>query len=141
MTTVDLSPSGIAVPTGDLPGWTLGSTDDFLGTSLNLEEWHTYSGRPNRAPLAQWDPSHVVVQDGLLELQTYQDPEYPGLWTSGGLKLDLSQTSGKYLVRFRMDEGDGVAGISLLWPTDKSWPYEDEIDFAEDSGGDRSYSF
>jgi myo-inositol-hexaphosphate 3-phosphohydrolase len=140
VTTVDLSPSGIAVPTGDLPGWTLSFTDDFLGTSLNLEEWHTYSGRPNGAPLAQWDPSHVVVQDGLLELQTYQDPEYPGLWTSGGLKLDLSQTYGKYLVRFRMDEGDGVAGISLLWPTDKDWPYEDEIDFAEDAGGDRSYT-
>jgi len=127
-----------SVPTDDLPGWDLTFTDDFNGDSLNETFWGRYSGPPTgpHSPLALWDPSHVVVQGGNLELQTYADPRFPGFWTSGGLALaTLPQTFGKYLVRVRCEPAEGVACIGLLWPNDNNWP--PEIDFFEDFGGDR----
>jgi beta-glucanase (GH16 family) len=130
------APSGVSVPTGDLPGWKLSYKDDFTGTALNEQLWSAYSGRPGGAPLAQWDPSHVVIKDGAMELQTYQNSKYPGLWTSGGVSMDVGQTYGKYLVRFKMDPGEGIDGIGLLWPDSPSWP--PEIDFIEGLGGDRT---
>ena len=44
----------------------------------------------------------------------------------------IQQRYGKYLVRFRMAGGKGVAGILLLWPQAPHWP--PEIDFAETGG-------
>jgi hypothetical protein len=131
-------PSGVAMPLGDLPGWKRVFSDDFNGTALNAAAWGTYTGQPGGDPGGLWDPSHVVVHDGILELQTYQDPAHGGRWVSGGVSSAeaLKQTYGKYLVRFRMDPGYGVAGIVLLWPSSGGWP--PEIDFAEDGGGNRS---
>ncbi len=131
-------PSGEAMPTGDLPGWKLVFSDDFNGTALNMRAWGTYSGQPGGDPGGLWDPSHVVVHDGVLELQTYRDPAFGNRWVSGGLSSApaLRQTYGKYLVRFRIDQGHGIAGIMLLWPSTSGWP--PEIDFAEDGGGTRT---
>ena len=131
-------PSGVAMPLGDLPGWKRLFSDDFNGSALNTAAWGTYSGQPGGDPGGLWDPSHVVVHGGLLELQTYQDPAHGERWVSGGVSSAqaLKQTYGKYLVRFRMDPGYGVAGIVLLWPSSGGWP--PEIDFAEDGGGNRS---
>jgi beta-glucanase (GH16 family) len=77
------------------------------------------------------------VRNGVLELSTYRDPRHGRRWVSGGVSSShaLKQTYGKYLVRFRMDAGKGVAGILLLWPSADHWP--PEIDFAE-SGGESS---
>ena len=131
-------PSGVAMPLGDLPGWKRLFSDDFNGSALNTAAWGTYSGQPGGDPGGLWDPFHVVVHGGLLELQTYQDPAHGERWVSGGVSSAqaLKQTYGKYLVRFRMDPGYGVAGIVLLWPSSGGWP--PEIDFAEDGGGNRS---
>ncbi len=52
---------------------------------------------------------------------------------TGGVKLNLSQTYGDYQVRMRVDSGQGVSLVALLWPTSNAWP--PEIDFTEDSGG------
>src|SRR6266571_3883149 len=132
------SPSGVAMPTGNLPGWQMVFADDFTGSSLNQAAWGPYSGQPGGDPGGWWDPSHVVVHDGVLELQSYQDPAFGNRWVSGGVSSApaLKQTYGKYEVRFRMDQGVGIAGIALLWPSDGGWP--PEIDFAEDGGGNRS---
>jgi beta-glucanase (GH16 family) len=132
------TPSGAAIPTGNLPGWQQVFADDFAGTSLNASNWGTYQGQPGGDPGGWWDPSHVVVHNGLLELQTYQDPAFGNRWVSGGLSSAraLKQTYGKYLVRFRMDKGNGIGGIGLLWPSDGGWP--PEIDFVEDGGGNRT---
>jgi beta-glucanase (GH16 family) len=131
-------PSGEAIPTGDLPGWKMVFSDDFKGRALDTRAWGAYSGAPGGDPGGFWDPSHVVVHDGVLELQTYQDPAFGNRWVSGGLSSAraLKQTYGKYLVRFRMDPGFGIAGIMLLWPSNNLWP--PEIDFAEDGGGLRT---
>jgi hypothetical protein len=132
------TPSGIAMPAGNLPGWQMVFADDFGGTSLNTKSWGTYEGQPGGDPGGWWDPSHVVVRNGMVELQNYQDPALGSRWVSGGLSSAraLKQTFGKYLVRFRMDKGNGIAGIALLWPSGGGWP--PEIDFAEDGGGNRS---
>jgi beta-glucanase (GH16 family) len=126
------------MPTGNLPGWVMAFSDDFTGNALDTAAWGAYSGQPSGDPGGFWDPSHVVVHDGMLELLTYRDPRWDNRWVSGGVSSApaLRQAYGKYLVRFRMDRGDGIAGVLLLMPSNGDWP--PEIDFAEDGGGPRS---
>jgi beta-glucanase (GH16 family) len=132
------TPSGIAMPTGDTTGWRMAFSDDFNGSQLNPNKWNAYEGPAGGDPDTLWDPSHVVVKGGMLQLQNYRDPNDNNKWVSGGVSSDvgLHQTFGKYLVRFRMDAGNGITGILLLWPENNQWP--PEIDFAENGGGDRS---
>ncbi|HWD08575.1 MAG TPA: glycoside hydrolase family 16 protein, partial [Actinomycetota bacterium] len=94
-------------------------------------------------PGGWWDPSHVVVSGGMLQLQCYVDPAHANPanmngYVCGGVGSGgaLVQTYGQYDVRFRVDKGDGIGYAALLWPSYTSWP--PEIDFAEDGGGDRS---
>jgi beta-glucanase (GH16 family) len=112
--------------------WRLVFTDDFTH-GLDKRKWGLYSGQPGGDPGGWWMPSHVIVRDGILRLQSYRDRRHGGRWASGGLSSAraLKQTYGKYEVRFRLDAGYGVAGIVLLWPVDR-WP--PEIDFAENGG-------
>jgi beta-glucanase (GH16 family) len=123
---------------GDLPNLHLALCDDFAGVSLDRSKWGAYEGQPGGDPGGWWDPSHVVVHNGVLELQNYRDPKFGNRWVSGGVSSAraLKQTYGLYLVRFRVDKGNGIGAILLLWPSTDSWP--PEIDFAEDGGGDRS---
>ncbi|CAF1362299.1 unnamed protein product [Rotaria sp. Silwood1] len=118
------------MPTTNLTGWTLAFSDDFSGSSLHYPSWFKYGG-------TLWDGSHVVVENGLLELQSYRDPKFNNTWKSGGVSTiqgyGSNSTYGKYLVRQRVDPGYGIAAIALLWPSDNSWP--PEIDFYEDGGG------
>jgi beta-glucanase (GH16 family) len=137
-------PSGQAMPTGNLPGWRMVFSDDFAGPALNTDKWGTYQYQPGGDPGGWWDPSHVVVSNGVLNLESYVDPAHanpqnPGGYVSGGVSSGpgLKQTYGKYLVRFRIDQGYGIAGVLLLWPTNDAWP--PEIDFAEDGGGSRDH--
>jgi beta-glucanase (GH16 family) len=99
-----------------------------------MSKWGTYSGQPGGDPGGWWDPSHVRVRNGVLNLESYRDPALGGRWVSGGVSSApaLTQTYGKYAVRFRVDRGKGVAAVLLLWPTSEHWP--PEIDFAEDGG-------
>ena len=57
-----------------------------------------------------------------------------GVFTAGGISTShsLLQTYGTYDVRFRIDDGSGVAYAILLWPATGSGP--PEVDFAEDNG-------
>ena len=124
-----------AMPTGDPPGWKLVFADDF-NHGLDHSKWGRYNGQPGGDPGGWWDPSHVTVGNGRLRLETYRDQRFGGRWVSGGVSSShgLRQRYGKYLVRFRMDGGKGVAGIMLLWPVRDHWP--PEIDFAETGGMD-----
>jgi beta-glucanase (GH16 family) len=47
-----------------------------------------------------------------------------------------AQIYGKYLVRMRIDKGDGIGATALLWPVANVWP--PEVDFYEDGGGART---
>jgi beta-glucanase (GH16 family) len=109
---------------------------DGFEHGFSASKWGRYSGQPGGDPGGWWDPSHVAVRRGILELRTYRDPRFGNRWVSGGVSSarSLTQRYGKYEVRFRMQSGKGVTGVLLLWPTADHWP--PEIDFAEDGGTD-----
>lgn len=134
------------MPTGNLRGWREVFSDDFTGTSLDWQ-WTPYWGQPGGDPGGFFDPSHVTVSDGELVISAYQDPADaawdagPDTYVTGGISSSPSfaQTYGKYLVRFRMGAGQGVAVAILLWPQTNTWP--PEIDFAEDNGSNRQTNY
>ena len=113
--------------------WRRVFTENF-SRDLSPRRWGHYTGHPGGDPGGLWDPSHVVVRNGKLRLETYRDPRFGNRWVSGGTSSAraLKQTYGRYRVRLRMDGGRGVAGIALLWPSADVWP--PEVDFAETGG-------
>jgi len=125
-------PSGEAPPGADaLAGYKLTYVNDFLGTSLPAG-WYVFTGVPGGDPNGQFAASHVVVSDGLLNLNTWKDPEYQDRWVTGGLcQCGVSRTYGAYFVRSRVT-GAGPNVVQLLWPTSNVWP--PEIDFSETGG-------
>jgi beta-glucanase (GH16 family) len=127
--------TGATGPPARIHGWKRVFFDGFT-RGVSRAHWGRYSGQPGGDPGGWWDPSHVVARRGKLVLRTYRDPRFGNRWVSGGVSSAraLKQRYGKYLVRFRMDRGRGVAGILLLWPVADHWP--PEIDFAEDGGRD-----
>ena len=46
--------------------------DGFGGTRLNRRVWTPYTGRPGGDPGGWWEPSHVVVRNGVLNLETVE---------------------------------------------------------------------
>jgi glycosyl hydrolase family 16 len=131
------SSSGNRMPVGDIRGWRQVFSDDFEGSGLDTAKWTAYSGQPGGDKAGWWAPSHVVVGDCGLTLKSYRDPAArAGVFVSGGIGMHLRQTFGKYLVRMRVDHGDGISAIALLWPAQDLWP--PEVDFYEDGGGARN---
>jgi beta-glucanase (GH16 family) len=133
------SPSGQAMPIGDIPGWHQVFADDFSGTTLNASNWGPYSGQPGGDTAGWWSPSHVVVDNCMLTLKGYKDAAAkPEVFVTGGVGMrgTHAQTYGKYLVRMRADKGDGISAIALLWPQADVWP--PEVNFVEDGGGNRA---
>ena len=123
-----------SAPPAQAPGWRRVLFDGFGGHRLNRRVWTPYTGRPGGDPGGWWEPDRVVVRGGALNLDTSRDPRLGNRWVSGGVSSahGLEQRYGMYLARFRMDAGEGVAGVLLLWPKAPHWP--PEIDFAETGG-------
>ncbi len=145
---VDLAtnPSGAAVPR-PIPDWTEVFTDNFTSPST-LSNYQVYgdSGRNPDGSGSCFSANHVEVTGGELVIRGYKDPaaltangcagDVNG-WVTGGVKLTAnSQTYGKYEVRMRVDNGQGVSVVALLWPTSDTWP--PEIDFTEDNGASQT---
>ncbi len=126
---------------GAVAGWTQTFADDFTSPA-SLSDYQIYSGTPGDGSDSCWASSHVVVTGGELILKGYKDPAAVAAngctgdsnqIVTGGVKLTAnSQTYGKYEVRMRVDNGQGVSLVALLWPTSDTWP--PEIDFTEDNG-------
>ena len=134
-------PSGVPVPTGNLPGWQLTYSQDFSGTTLP-PGWGAYSGEPGGDPYGYWDSANVTVSNGELHLSTTpnDDPQSSNTSSTGGVAFSGNpQQYGMYLVRMKGDYEPGlqISDIALLWPADgNTWP--PEMDFFEDEGGSRS---
>jgi Glycosyl hydrolases family 16 len=121
--------SGAGVP-GSVPGWQLTYSTDFPGNSLP-SHWGAYSGQPGNDPDGNWNPANVAVSGGELHF-------YAANGSTGGVSFGGNpQTYGMYQVRMKGDyePGINISDILLLWPDSNVWP--PEIDFFEDSGGDR----
>jgi beta-glucanase (GH16 family) len=140
------APSGVPMPTGNLPGWRRVFADDFTGSTLN-PQWKSYWGIPGGDPGGFFDPTHVTVTGGQLVISAFKDPTDnpydagPNTYVTGGVSTSPSfaQTYGKYLVRFKFAAGTGIAHAILLWPATDTWP--PEIDFSEDNGADRQTTY
>jgi beta-glucanase (GH16 family) len=130
--------SGANPPSGR--SWT---TYEFTGSGQPKPWiWNEYWGSSSPNGSGCWDSSHLVESGGVLNIKgslptgSETAPCATGSqFVTAGLKLQPSsyaQTYGTFLVRFRMDQGQGVSLVVLLWPANNSWP--PEVDFAEDNG-------
>lgn len=123
----DVGPPGAT----DLTGYTLNYETDFTGTTLPAG-WYVFTGVPGGDPGGHFGASHVEVADGMLQLNTYRDPQWGNRWVTGGLcQCGLSMKYGAYFVRSRITAA-GPNEAELLWPAGKEWP--PEIDFNETGG-------
>jgi beta-glucanase (GH16 family) len=133
------SPSGEAMPIGDLPGWKQAYTQDFT-TNVALGNFPgVYKGSVGAYPDGWKDtskngtyyPTKVhSVSGGVLDwfirtenglhLVSAPTPEIPA----------SARTYGRYAVRFRADPVPGYKTAWLLWPDSDNWS-EGEIDFPE----------
>lgn len=126
------APSGLAVPTDDLPGWDLLYTEDFDG-SLNWSDgWLApHSFKYNYS----WIGGLADVRDGVYDIPV-QDSNTSWLQLSQNPRH--LQTYGKYEIRMRADKVKNFAVTPLLWPAcNCKWP--PEINIIEDLVGDRHW--
>ncbi len=124
-------PSRMAPPAANaVRGYTRSYVNDFNGTKLP-PGWEVFTGVPGGDPGGQFASDHVVVNGGLLRLNTWKDPQYANKWVTGGLcQCQLAKTYGAYFIRSR-ETGAGANEVELLWPASNVWP--PEIDFNESS--------
>jgi hypothetical protein len=157
----DGSPSGLAMPRGDLPGWRQIFADDFTDDApvgqfhdVYGARWDAYpDGWPNTAgsgAMSRYYPSRVVsAQDGMLHLDLHSESlagtdlaagggsGAPGVYAlTAALQpaehgQPINQVYGKYTVRFHVDPAPGFYAAWLLWPQSEHWPYDGEISFPE----------
>ncbi|MEM7323781.1 MAG: glycoside hydrolase family 16 protein [Actinomycetota bacterium] len=89
--------------------------DDFSGDVLD-GAWTVYSGRGSHSIYGVRLPEAVSVEDGKLVITAANDGD--GVAASGGLRLELPQTYGRYALRIRTDEdpANATSGVVLTWP-------------------------
>ncbi len=149
-----LSPSGQAMPVGDLPGWKQVFTEDFTSGNVPV------GGFPGPAYTAKWSenysdgtpdtagqliggksayfPSKVLsVKDGVLDRYLHSENGIPmgaapsPRFGNAAQSPYNSQLYGRYSVRFRSDALKGFKTAWLLWPDSGVWPRDGEIDYPE----------
>jgi beta-glucanase (GH16 family) len=140
-----ISPSGLAMPVGDVPGWHQVFADDFLRRvpvgdfpAAVADKWWAYpDGWPDTTGVGTYMPSKVVsIANGVMDLRLHTEhgvamvaapvPRVPGApGREGGLLY------GRYAVRFRADPAPCYKTAWLLWPDSETWPRDGEIDFPE----------
>lgn len=147
------SPSGQAMPIGDLTGWRQVFADDFttnvpLGSfpSAVSSKWWAYpNGWQDTSKHGQYNCSKVCsVQSGMLDLYIHSEsgihyvaapvPLFPGEAYNAydGVHTAWNgQQYGRYAVRFRSDALPLYKTAWLLWPDSNNWPHDGEIDFPE----------
>jgi hypothetical protein len=141
------SPSGQAMPVGDLTGWHQVFADDFTASakvgsfpgSTYSSKWAVYNeGWPDTSHNGQQCPNEVLsVQSGVLNyyLHTLSNGTHcvadPFPKVAGAAGKEGGQTYGRYSVRFKSDSIAHYAAAFLLWPDSESWPNDGEVDFPE----------
>ncbi|WP_248964562.1 family 16 glycosylhydrolase [Sphaerisporangium perillae] len=99
--------------------------ENFDGTRVDRSKWEVY-----HSPDARVNPrtaQATTVHGGMLQMT---GGFYGGKDLSGGVASHLSQTYGRWEVRFRGEAGAGYSLVTLLWPSSERGEYA-EIDFAE----------
>jgi hypothetical protein len=99
-------------------------SETFSGNTMNPGQWTVYDDPGGSTPRT---PESVTVAGGYLDLIGHYQAPYG--YVGGGLKSDINQTYGCWVVRFRADEGAGYEPVVLLWPEGSH--ADGEIDMAE----------
>jgi beta-glucanase (GH16 family) len=99
-------------------------TQSFDGDTLNPDQWTVYNDPGGSTPRTL---QSVTVAGGYLELIGHYQAPYG--YVGGGLKSNINQTYGCWVVRFRADNGAGYEPVVLLWPEGSH--ADGEIDLAE----------
>jgi beta-glucanase (GH16 family) len=97
--------------------------ENFNGNRVDRRRWEVY-----HSPGARVNPrtsKATTVRGGVLRMT---GGFYGGRDLSGGVASRLSQTYGRWEVRFRGERGAGYAPVALLWSSRGQYA---EIDFAE----------
>lgn len=114
--------------------WQLVAAENFSGSLA--PHWSAYQGSPSCCKATTWTTSEATVKDGRLVLTAQRDNQ--GQWITGGVSAAgwpaAVRTYGKYVARIRVDKGQGISAVALLWPKSNVWP--PEIDYYELSGAD-----
>lgn len=160
-TTSASNPSGVPMPTGDLPGWKQVFADDFsqavpvggfsgcasretlsssscsgLPAAVRSQLWAYPDWWSDTSGNGRYMPSKVLsIHDNMLDYN---------LHTSGGTHMVAAVVPkipggpdgtglqyGAYAVRFKADPIPGYKTAFLLWPDSGNWPADGEIDFPE----------
>jgi hypothetical protein len=137
------SPSGQAMPVGNLTGWRQVFTEDFTD-DVALGSWPgSYSPKfdqydydwdaPDTNGGGIWKTSKdVSVSGGMADYWLHS--EGTKAYSAAILPRTATQTYGRYQVRFKVDPGmSGWNSAWLLWPDDDVWPAHGEIDWPEGS--------
>lgn len=139
------TPSGEAMPLGNIPGWDQVFADNF-DTNVAVEKfpgevsgkWSAYpDGWNDTHKNGTYMPSRVVsIHDGMMDLHLHTEngvrmvaallPKIPGgTGKQGGMQY------GRYAIRFKADPLPCYETAWLLWPDSEIWPGDGEIDFPE----------
>jgi len=138
---------------GPIPaGYALAQQDNFDSGKLDPTLWGVYGISSDWASTSHagiWAARNVSVQqasDGAtgqyeLQIKSWLMPD--GKTRQGGALLfgnKALQKAGIWQWRARMEKGNGVEGVGLLWPdTDANWPEYSEYDPWECSDGQRQH--
>lgn len=140
------SPSGQAMPKGDLPGWHQVFTEDFttdaaIGEFMKAygkkftvydDGWPDTAGKYHGAP-SRYYPSKVLsAKGGLLDLYLHTEKGTP--MAAAILPILKNHMYGKYTIRFKSDKLRGFKTAWLLWPDSQNGgegARDGEIDFPE----------
>jgi len=133
------SPSGQAMPVGNLTGWRQIFADDFstnapVGSfpgAAYSSKWSAYpDGWPDTTHNGTYMPSKVLsVRNGMLDY--YIHTENGVHMVAAPVPQIAQRTYGRYELRFRADSLRGYKNAWLLWPDSELWPADGEIDFPE----------
>lgn len=137
------SPSGQAMPVGNLGEWHQVFTEDFTN-DVALGSWPgSYAPKFDQYDYPQNPPDtngggvwrtgkDVSVSGGTADY--YLHSENGVAYSAAILPRTATQTYGRYQVRFKVDAGmTGWNSAWLLWPDDDVWPAHGELDWPEGS--------
>ena len=143
------TPSGQAMPVGDLAGWHQTFSDDFTTSQAQgtfpgsyASKWQSYNGFRDSSGNGMYNQNIISMHDGEMDLNLktingVPQGAAPSPITTGGWK---GQTYGRYTIRYRSDWMPGYGSGWLLWPDSGNWN-DGEIDFPEGGLGGTMQAF
>lgn len=117
---------------------TLVWSDEFDGTSLNLQKWSHQTGGDGwgNSELQNYRPENATVSDGLLKITAKRETLGNNAYTSSRIRTinKADFTYGRMEARLKLPYGQGIWPAFWMMPTEDkygSWPKSGELDIME----------